>query len=177
MATFDKANTAAAARGMYIDKQQYQAMEQKLYRAVECRLEESGVMSALKAQLRDASEAAAGLQGLLEAQQKVAEAYRGEATRSLAKLSQIESEQQPLQQSLEAFRQQEASARAAMALEMQQQQAQLQAALSQSLQAQSSESLSDVSRGLEELRAELRTARQREEEQRLALHAARAVVQ
>ena len=52
MATFDKANTAAAAQGMYIDKQQYEAMEQKLYRAVECRLEESGVMSALKAQLR-----------------------------------------------------------------------------------------------------------------------------
>ena len=64
-----------------------------------------------------------------------------------------------------------------MALEMQQQQAVLQAALSQSLQAQSSESLSDVSRGLDELRAELRAARQREEEQRLALHAARAVVQ
>ena len=41
MATFDKANTAAAAQGMYIDKQQYEAMEQKLYRAVECRLEES----------------------------------------------------------------------------------------------------------------------------------------
>ena len=52
MATFDKANTAAAAQGMYIDKQQYEAMEQKLYKAVECRLEESGVMSALKAQLR-----------------------------------------------------------------------------------------------------------------------------
>ena len=48
----DPAAAAAAAQGMYIDKQQYQAMEQKLYKAVECRLEESGVMAALKAQLR-----------------------------------------------------------------------------------------------------------------------------
>ena len=37
---------------MYIDKQQYEAMEQKLYKAVECKLEQSGVMAALKAQLR-----------------------------------------------------------------------------------------------------------------------------
>ena len=50
--TVDQAAAAAAAQGMYIDKQQYEAMEQKLYKAVECRLEESGVMSALKAQLR-----------------------------------------------------------------------------------------------------------------------------
>ena len=48
----DQAAAAAAAQGMYIDKQQYEAMEQKLYKAVECKLEQSGVMAALKAQLR-----------------------------------------------------------------------------------------------------------------------------
>ena len=48
----DQAAAAAAAQGMYIDKAQYEAMEQKLYKAVECKLEQSGVMAALKAQLR-----------------------------------------------------------------------------------------------------------------------------
>ena len=48
----DQAAAAAAAQGMYIDKQQYEAMEQKLYKAVECKLEQSGVMAALKAQLQ-----------------------------------------------------------------------------------------------------------------------------
>ena len=32
----DQAAAAAAAQGMYIDKAQYEAMEQKLYKAVEC---------------------------------------------------------------------------------------------------------------------------------------------
>ena len=136
-----------------------------------------GNVTALKAQLRDAAEAAGGLQGLLEAQQRAAEAYRAEATRTLAQLSQLESAQQPLQQTLESYRREEVSARRALTEELHEQQAQLQRALSQTLQAQSSESLSDVNRGLEELRAELRSARQREEEQSLALLAARAVVQ
>ena len=52
MATSVDQAAAAAAQGMYIDKQQYEAMEQKLYKAVECKLEQSGVMAALKAQLR-----------------------------------------------------------------------------------------------------------------------------
>ena len=134
-------------------------------------------VDALKVQLRDAAEAASGLQGLLEAQQKVAEAYRGEATRTLARLSQLETAQQPLQQTLASYRQEEASARQALAMELHAQQASLQRALSQSLEAQRTGSISDVVSGLDDLRSELRAAREREEEQRLALNAARLVVQ
>ena len=48
-------------------------------------------------------------------------------------------------------------------------------ALTKGLAQQRSESLTDVRSGLNELKGELRAARQREEEQRLALQAARQV--
>ena len=121
--------------------------------------------------------AASGLQELLAAQQKVADAYRAEATRTLGKLAELEGSQQPVQQTLLSFKQEEASARQALATQLQQQQSQLQGALEKSLELQRSESLSDVHRGLDELRAELRSSRQREEEQRLAVTAAKVLVQ
>ena len=113
----------------------------------------------------------------LAAQQKVADAYRAEATRTLGKLAELEGSQQPVQQTLLSFKQEEASARQALATQLQQQQSQLQGALEKSLELQRSESLSDVHRGLDELRAELRSSRQREEEQRLAVTAAKVLVQ
>jgi len=50
--TVDAAAAAAAAHGLTIDKKAYEAMERDLYASVECRLEQNGVMAALKAQLR-----------------------------------------------------------------------------------------------------------------------------
>ena len=131
----------------------------------------------LKLQLGESAAAAAGLQELLAAQQKVAEAYRAEAARSLAKLAELEQTHQPLQEALLSHRREEATAREALATQLQQQQSQLQSALSRSLEVQRSEGLSDVHRGLDELRAELRSTRQREEEQKLAVHAAQLLVQ
>ena len=49
--------------------------------------------------------------------------------------------------------------------------------LEESLAQTRTESLSDVTKGLDELKGELRAARQREEEQQQALQAARLVVQ
>ena len=130
-------------------------------------------VAALKQQLRDQAEAAGGLQSLLEAQQRVAEGYRAEATRTLHRLQELESNQAPLQQTLTSIRQEEASARRALALQLQQQQSRIEESLAQTR----TESLSDVTKGLDELKGELRAARQREEEQQQALQAARLVVQ
>jgi hypothetical protein len=129
-------------------------------------------IDALKGQLGDATVAAAGLQELLEAQQRVAEAYRAEANRSLTKIAQLEQSQQPLQQTLASYRQEEAHARQALAVQLQQQQSQLQSMLSKSIEMQRTDSLSN-----DELRAELIAARKREEEQRSAMQQARLIVQ
>ena len=134
--------------------------------------------AAFQTQLTDAVAAAAGLQELLEAQQQVAEAYRREASRSLARLAQLEQAQhEPLQQTLQTYREEGAREREAITNELKQQQLAVQQAISSSLEMQRSSSLEDVHKGIDELRAELRGARETQEQQRMALESARLVVQ
>ena len=130
----------------------------------------------LKAQLKDSHEAAAGLQELLESQRKVAEGYRAEASRSLAKLSQLETTQMPLQRTLASYREQQHAEREALTQQLVQQQTQLQRALTSSLAQQRTESLSDVRMGLDELKEELRESRDQQRDQQLRVQAARQVV-
>jgi hypothetical protein len=130
----------------------------------------------LLAQVADSTSAAAGLQELLEAQRKVAEGYRLEAARSLARLSQLETTQPHFEHTLASYRELQQSEREKLSREFAQQQTQLQRALSSSLAASRSESLSEVRIGLDELTHELRAARAREEEQMQRVQAARLVV-
>ena len=187
----DAMGTKLAQRGEAMDAAIYEAQQagerrqleaENVRRHAQAEVEAMrGQVSSLQSQLSDAAAAAAGLQELLEAQQRVADAYRKEAARTLNRLSHLEQHsemQQPLQQTLLSYREAEASARQALASELLQQQQQLQQAVSGVLQkSQSSYSLEDVSKGLDELRSELKISRQREDEQRMSLQAARLVVQ
>lgn len=132
-------------------------------------------VSALRTQLSDAANGAAGLQQLLEAQQRVAEAYRREASRALSRLAQLEQAQKPMQHSIESIREEAASANMALAQQLQAQHSELHAAIARSLK-QGAAPLQDVHKGIDELRAELNASRAREEEQTLALSAARLAV-
>lgn len=130
---------------------------------------------AIRKQLDDAVGAASGLQELLTAQQRVAEAYRDEAQRTLAKLGELEAEaaaREPaaLEQALEAHRASEESARQALA-------AQLQAQIGSSLQRQASVgSIENVRSGLSELRDGLSELRLEQQQQLSAVANAKAVV-
>ena len=133
-------------------------------------------VEALKAQVKDGAEAAAGLQELLVQQQKVAEGYRAEAQRSLAQFAQLEATQPHLQQALHSYHEHERAEREKLATQLVQQQSQLQRALTSSLAQQRSESWSEYKNGLEELRAELRAGQGQLDLQRQSVEAARQVV-
>ena len=91
------------------------------------------------------------------ARSKTQDAYRREANRTIARLAQLETAQQPLQRTLDSYREEEAAKRQALAEQLLQQQSQMHKELSTSLQR--SDSLSDVHRGLDELKADVSVAK------------------
>ena len=135
-------------------------------------------VEAYRAQLADATAGAAGLQELLAAQQAVAESYRREANRAIMRLSELEHTSQQtggLEEILKSYKEQEEMKRTALAEQLKQQQAQIAATVQQQT-LQRSFSIEDVHKGLDELRGELKNAREREELQQAQLTAARLVV-
>ena len=118
----------------------------------------------LRIQLTDAVSAAAGLQELLSAQQRVAEAYREEAQRSLAKIGELEASA-PLQRTLAMHREEEAQERKKLA-------AQLQRTFESTLEKQGNDELRS---SLNELRGEIREVREKGEGRALAARVAMVV--
>ena len=103
-------------------------------------------VEALKAQVKDGAEAAAGLQELLVQQQKVAEGYRGGRSDHLR--SSLSSRRRPhLQQALHSYHEHERAEREKLATQLAQQQSQLQRALT--FARRSAPSWSEYKNGLE----------------------------